>query len=170
MLRSSFSSVCIALAILIGTASPSWAISAFVLWVTDGDTITVVDQNLHMQRIRVYGIDCPESKQAYGFTARLKTAWEVWLRPVTMLPVEKDRYNRLVARVQKGNHDLSARLLTSGLAWVYDRYCDQDICNVWKALEGKARNHNRGLWIEPDPVPPWKWRRGQRANTGWRWW
>jgi endonuclease YncB( thermonuclease family) len=154
----------------VGAASPSWAVSAFVLWVTDGDTVTVIDSDFHLQRVRVYGIDCPESDQPYGFTARLQTAWEVWVRPVTLIPHETDRYGRLVARIQRDGRDLSASLIASGLAWVYDAYCTQEVCRRWKRLETEARKKARGLWSDPGRVPPWDWRRGKRPDNGWRLW
>ena len=150
--------------------SQAFCLSAFVLWVADGDTLTVIDQNLHLQRIRVYGIDCPESNQAYGFSARLKTAWETWGRPVTVQPIEKDRYGRQVARVQREDADLSALLVASGLAWVYDRYCRQAVCRKWTDMERQARRKGLGLWNDPDPIPPWDWRKGERPDHGWRWW
>ena len=170
MFRLTVVSFCISLLPLLWLPSSSWAWSAFVLWVTDGDSLTVIDRHYRLQRIRVYGIDCPESDQAYGFTARMKTAWEVWMRPVTLTPVEKDCYGRLVARVRKTNQELSAILVSSGLAWVYERYCRQDACRYWERLEAEARKNGHGLWSKPDPIPPWRWRHGERPHTGWKLW
>ena len=155
---------------LVVTGAPVRAFSAFVLWVTDGDSLTVVNADLDLQRIRVYGVDCPESDQPYGFTARIKSVWEVWARPVQVRPIETDRYGRLVARIQKNGRDLSAVLTASGLAWVYDRYCQRPVCREWKDLEDQARRTGSGLWADADPVPPWKWRQGHRPDEGWRWW
>lgn len=155
---------------ILSTASPARAFTALVLWVTDGDSLTVMDADLGLQRIRVYGVDCPESDQPYGFTARMRTIWEVWARPVEILPVEKDRYGRLVARVQNRGQDLSAVLTAAGLAWVYDRYCQKSVCAKWEDLEQKARIHEVGLWIDSDPIPPWRWRQGHGQDRGWRWW
>ena len=160
----------IALLMVLGLPTQAVCLSAYVLWVTDGYTLTVIDQDFQLQRIRVYGIDCPESDQEYGFTARLKTAWETWGRPVTAHPVDKDDYGRQVARVQRKDEDLSAQLIASGLAWVYDRYCQQAICRQWVDMERKARRKGLGLWNNPDPIPPWMWRRGKRPDNGWRWW
>lgn len=38
-----------------------------VVGVTDGDTIKVLYAGKQLHKIRLYGIDCPEKKQAYGF-------------------------------------------------------------------------------------------------------
>lgn len=162
--------LCFAVFFLTWSPSPAHAVTAFVLWVTDGDSLTVMDRDFHLQRIRVYGIDCPESDQPFGFKARLQTVWEVWCRPVTLHPVEEDRYGRLVARVQRNDKDLSAVLVSSGLAWVYDRYCRKTVCQKWAEMERHARQNELGLWSESDPVPPWDWRQGERPDRGWRWW
>ena len=162
--------LCLCLAALFaGPVSPAYAQRAFVLWVTDGDTVTVVDENVHVERIRVYGIDCPESDQPFGLWAQLRTLWEVWARPINLKPVERDRYGRLVSRVQKGDEDLSAVLVSAGLAWVYARYCQKPICSTWQDMEKRARRVGRGLWKEPAPIPPWDWRQGKRPDSGWRW-
>ena len=53
-------------------------------------------------------------------------------------------------------------LLLAGLAWVDPRYCRKSIpeCVYWMELEAQAREERRGLWAGPDPVAPWKWRKG----------
>jgi len=30
---------------------------------------------------------------------------------------------------------------------------------LYEAAEDSARAERRGLWVDPDPVPPWEWRR-----------
>ena len=50
-------------------------------------------------RIRLYGIDCPESKQAFGNRARQATANAVHGKDVIVRPMDKDRYGRLVGIV-----------------------------------------------------------------------
>ncbi|MFP4049836.1 MAG: thermonuclease family protein, partial [Desulfovermiculus sp.] len=162
--RPALCGLCVIALLLTWSPSPAHAGAAFVLWVTDGDSLTVIDRDFRLQRIRVYGIDCPESDQPFGFKARMKTAWEVWCRPVILHPVEEDRYGRLVARVQRHNTDLSAVLVSSGLAWVYDRYCRKSVCRKWSEMEGHARQNEQGLWSESDPVPPWDWRQGERPD------
>ena len=42
--------------------------------VHDGDTVTVVDQSGHVEKIRLADIDAPEYRQPYGQTARQSLA------------------------------------------------------------------------------------------------
>jgi endonuclease YncB( thermonuclease family) len=34
----------------------------------------------------------------------------------------------------------------------------------YKSEEEEARLRKRGLWVDEAPVPPWEWRRGDRAK------
>jgi micrococcal nuclease len=51
------------------------------------------------------------------------------------------------------------------MAWVYDRYVIQagaDIQASYRQAETEASEQERGLWSEPDPIPPWECRRDAR--------
>ena len=68
-----------------------------------------------------------------------------------------DRYGRLVARViLPDGRDLSVELVKAGLAWHYKKYSDDE---ELARLEDEVRKAKRGLWSEPEPVPPWEWRK-----------
>lgn len=55
-------------------------------------------------------------------------------------------------------------LVSAGLAWVDDRYCKLPVCDLWRLHQREARAARRGLWADPDPVPPWTWRKMQRTK------
>ena len=44
--------------------------------------------------------------------------------------------------------------VNAGFAWVYTRSCDRPICERWKVLENEAREAKRGLWADPNAIPP----------------
>ena len=159
-------------AILITGLLPSSvrAFPARVVWVTDGDTITVLKQNWSLDTIRIYGLDCPEKDQPDGFMAHMYTLFHLIARKVEVGPVERDRYGRLVARIAKKQQSFNAELIRAGHAWVYDRYCQAEVCDRYRELERKAKKENRGLWANKEPIPPWRWRRGQRPDSNWRFW
>lgn len=128
--------------------------------VSDGDTIKVMHQD-KAKRIRLYGIDCPEKKQAFGKRAKQFTARMVFKRIVNITPTTTDRYGRIIAWVYvDGDKCLNKELLKAGLAWHYKRYSkDRDL----SALEIVARQNKLGLWIDSNPIPPWNFRRGDKA-------
>lgn len=56
-----------------------------------------------------------------------------------------------------GGTNMNHVLVKDGWCWWYRKYAPDD--SVLEALEAEAREANRGLWIDPRPVPPWEWRK-----------
>lgn len=130
-----------------------------VVFVPDGDTITVNTGHGKHQKVRLYGVDCPELGQPFGKIAAKATADLVLFAPVTLTVVDKDKYNRLVAIVtMRDGRILNRELLERGMAWLYAHFCKKDFCRDWKKLEQNARAKQRGLWRQRNPTPPWQWR------------
>lgn len=150
--------------------SSSHAFTARVVWVTDGDTLSVLRDNWSLEEIRLYGLDCPEHDQPYGFKASMFCRWHFLLRRVEVTPMDRDRYGRLVARLDHQGSSVNEEIIRAGYAWVYDRYCQAAVCSRYRVLERKARRSERGLWQDEEPIPPWRWRQGERPDSGWRFW
>jgi hypothetical protein len=49
-------------------------------------------------------------------------------------------------------------MVREGMAWWYRKYAPDD--TELERLEADARAAKRGLWSQPNPVPPWQWRHG----------
>ena len=138
-----------------------YAKTATVVSVVDGDTIKVIDET-GLTVVRLYGIDSPEKKQAYGMAAKDFTAVMVEGKMVDVSPVDTDRYGRTVAVVMLGTQCLQEQLILSGYAWVYPDYCRKLFCSAWSSLQGISAGNRVGLWADPVPVQPWTWRRIRR--------
>src|SRR5262245_4941136 len=92
--------------------------------VIDGDTLEI-----HAQRIRLLGIDAPESPQycyfpdgkkwRCGQTAALQLQDFIGNKTVTCEKKGKDRYRRIVAVCFAGGDDLGAWLVENGWALAY---------------------------------------------------
>lgn len=134
-----------------------------VVGVSDGDTITVLQHN-QQYKIRLYGIDCPESGQAFGQKAKEFTSSMVFGKNVEVAVYDIDRYGRSVGVVHVDGTTVNEALLQNGYAWLYSKYCDQSFCRNWKTIEIQAAAKNLGLWAEKDQVPPWDWRKLQRGE------
>lgn len=155
--------VCCALFVLSSVACAASKDFAALTWngsvvgVFDGDTLDVL-HNRHAERIRLYGVDCPEKGQAFGKAAKLMTSALAFGRTVTVKPHDTDRYKRVVAEVfLPDGTNLNHSLVKEGWCWWYRKYAPED--TVLEALEREAREAKRGLWVDPQPVPPWEWRR-----------
>ena len=142
-------------------ASPAVAdFAGKVIGVSDGDTMTVLRDQTQV-RIRLYGIDCPETGQDFGSRAKQFPSELAFGKVVKVVPRDRDRYGRLVADVVlPDGRMLNDELVKAGLAWWYRQHA-QNIGTL-RQLEAGAREAKRGLWSQPNPVPPWEWRRTRR--------
>jgi endonuclease YncB( thermonuclease family) len=84
-------------------------------------------------------------------------------KPVTLAILDRDSRGRWVAVVQLADGtNVNHELVKAGAAWWYREYAPQD--EMLADLEAKARQAKRGLWTNPEAVPPWAWRRGVRLR------
>lgn len=168
-MASAFRSVLIPLALLLCLAATALArseISGKVVNVSDGDTITVLTPGNRQVKVRLYGIDCPEKKQAFGQRTTQFTAQRVAGENVRVQIIDTDRYGRSVGVVYAENGgNLNKELLTNGLAWVYTYFCKASFCNDWKQEELRARRAHVGLWVDKTPIEPWEWRRMRKRRN-----
>jgi micrococcal nuclease len=92
------------LAVMVAVLSTSLAEAVPRSWtgkvvaVTDGDTIKVMRKG-KAQKVRLFGVDCPESKQDFGTRAKWFTSGLCYGQEVRVEPMAKDRYKRYVAWV-----------------------------------------------------------------------
>lgn len=129
--------------------------------VIDGDTIEI-----HGQRIRLHGIDAPESQQLCqkadgsdyrcGQLAALALADWIGRSVVSCKQTDTDRYKRAIAICTARGEDVSRWLARSGHAMAFIRYSDDYVTD-----ENAARGSNDGIW-QGRFVAPWEWRRGVR--------
>lgn len=130
-----------------------------VVKVSDGDTIQVMHGD-HGEKIRLASIDCPEKKQAFGQAAKRVTLDLAAQKIVTVKVETTDRYGRTVGEViLPDGRSLNRELVRAGYAWWYRKYSSDTTLGL---LESEARAASRGLWVDPNPVPPWEWRHGEK--------
>lgn len=137
--------------------------------IIDGDTIDTLcpyQKDQQSLRLRVWGIDAPETGQkpwgdeATSFLASLIQA----PNNLTVEIKDIDRYNRYVAKIYQGepsaNNDLGLKMVEEGYAIVYHAYNDD---KTYKEIEEKAQKSKLGVWqIEGPQQNPAKWRRLNR--------
>ena len=131
-----------------------------VIQVADGDTIVVHTDLGKTERVRLYGIDAPESKQRGGAESTHFARDLLFLETVSLSVTDTDQYGRAVALVKlKDGRIANEEMVRAGHAWVYRGYCREAFCASWLALERQAQKKGLGLWRQSKPMPPWKWRR-----------
>ena len=134
-----------------------------VVGVSDGDTITVLVGKTQ-KKIRMMGIDAPESSQPFGAAAKQALSEAVFGQQVVVKWKEKDDYDRTLGFVFLNGKQINAAMIEAGYAWHYKQY-SQDPSLA--ALENAARAAKRGLWADKQqPIPPWDYRHHQAALKG----
>jgi micrococcal nuclease len=128
-----------------------------VVSVADGDTITVLNDNVQ-HRIRLEGIDCPESHQAFGTKAKQAIADKVFGKEVTIKWNSRDKYKRILGEVFLGDRHINLEMVQEGWAWHYVQYSKDP---ALAKAEKDARAGKKGLWADPNPIPPWEFRKGK---------
>jgi endonuclease YncB( thermonuclease family) len=130
--------------------------------VIDADTL-----DIHGQRIRLVGVDAPESGQkcrSAGKFVRCGTsaanALDTWINrnPVSCAIEGKDRYNRLLGKCSVRGASLQEWLVSNGHALAYRSYS-----TAYVPAELKARKAKAGIWAS-EFVAPWDWRKGLRLS------
>ena len=140
----------------------AWADSvARVLIVHEGDRLTIHHQE-RKDMVYLRDVDCPELKQAYGKQAKHATAAYIANREVIVRDLRQDRQGRMTADILlPDGRQIAHELVKEGLAWVQPNGSgDQAL----KDMEELARAARKGLWAEPNPVPPWKWKSTKPAS------
>ena len=123
---------------------PVAAVVGKVVKVVDGDTLHIYNEK-GTYKIRLSGLDAPESGQAYGKRAKEHLAYLVAGKQVIAIVESKDRYGRYVASVKVESKDVCAEMLVAGYAWHYKQY---DNNKYYDDLQREARKAKRGLWVE----------------------
>lgn len=150
------------LAVLLVVPAFAGEFAGQVVGVIDGDTIDVLHSG-QAERIRLNGIDCPEKRQAFGKKAKQFTSTLVYGKEVTIHVLRRDRHGRTVGDVVlPDGTNVSRELLRAGLAWWYRQYSKDESLG---ALEEEARQAKRGLWADPDPIPPWEIRHLKQSGA-----
>lgn len=154
-----------------GDPQPLADLSGRVIAVSDGDTIKVLDGDNKSHKIRLAGIDAPERDQAFGNASRKRLTAMVAGKQVRVEAIKHDRYGRVLGKVWVRPEDcpgcgktlnVNHAQILNGMAWWY-RYYAQDQSEEdqgrYESAEQEARARKWGLWIDPNPVAPWDWRR-----------
>lgn len=128
--------------------------------VIDGDTIEI-----HGERIRLHGIDAPESSQTCtssgtswrcGADAANKLSEKIGRQTVICDKRDTDRYGRSVAVCTVAGQDVNEWLVSEGLAVAYRQYSSD-----YTGQEDEAKNTSRGIWASEFDMP-WDWRKARK--------
>ena len=135
-----------------------------VTYVTDGDTLRVrpigfalgKNNKSESVRIRIDGIDAPESCQLYGTQSAAALKKLLISKQVTITSKRFDDYGRDVAKVTVDNVDVGGWMVKNGHAWSYHyRFSN----GPYGSEEKTAERERLGLFADASAVNPKIFRR-----------
>ena len=139
-------------------ASDLW--SGVVTYVTDGDTVHIQPINSsgksESRKVRIEGIDAPESCQLYGVTSTAALKKLLMSKKVTVHSKRFDDYGREVAKITVDNLDVGAWMVQNGHAWSYHYRFS---AGPYRLQEEAATRAKLGLFADASAVEPTIFRR-----------
>lgn len=147
--------------------------------VTDGDTVTILDKGNVQHVIRLFAIDAPETSchrqkpsslddecvergQPFGRAAKKSLSDLVYGKEVNVELQPGETYGRRIGTVWAGPINANLEQVKRGYAMMYRKYALHgllpDEFREMENAERVAQERGLGLWSDPDPVPPWRFR------------
>ena len=159
----------------IGGVSDDAEIRGRVVRIADGDTITILSAAgragsmnppfpyATQHKIRLNGIDAPESHQAFGQKSKQYLSSLVFGKDVRVKYKSRDKYGRILGTIYVDGLDINLEMLRAGLAWHYKRF---DANPEYAAAEASAHAARLGLWQDKNPINPYDFRKARRERKG----
>lgn len=147
--------------LLIPLSSMAETLTGRVIGIADGDTLTLLDSMNRQHKIRLGGIDAPESHQPFGQKSKTNLSALTFNRKVVAECGKTDKYRREICKILVNGQDANLEQVKAGMAWHYKQYAreqsfrdreDYEIAESW------AKMRRLGLWSDKNPIPPWEWR------------
>jgi endonuclease YncB( thermonuclease family) len=165
-----FLAILLQILVLTGTACAGRTIEGMVKAVYDGDTVLLATREDSSLKVRLYGIDAPETRkpdkpgQPYGEISKRTLMYKIIGRRVNAEIIDIDQYKRAVAVIRYEGRDINREMVSEGMAWAYRQYLQGSYEQEYITGENRARTHRAGLWREPNPQPPWEFRNGPKGR------
>jgi len=179
---------CLVLLLLLSLifALPSFAlkpirtISGTVIKVSDGDTITVHTPEQTKLKVRLYGIDAPETEKVNSETGQVSKPGQpmgdesktfltslVLDKTVNLDVLDIDKYHRLVCVVWLKTDNINLKMIKAGMAEAFVEYLnDQIYRQMFIGAEQEAKAGNLGIWSKENYVRPRDFRKRHSVSGG----
>ncbi len=138
-----------------------------VVRIADGDTITLLDATNTQHRIRLQGIDAPESHQDFGEQSKQSLSDMIFDKQVKAVCDKTDQYGRQVCKIMLAEKDIDLEQVRAGMAWHYKDYEREQSPSdreSYARAEDEARTAHLGLWSAANPIEPSEFRREEKRE------
>jgi micrococcal nuclease len=146
---------------------PIRTVTGTVTKVSDGDTIIVTTPKQTKLKVRLYGMDAPETSNINRRTGRVskpgqpygEESWKalgakILGSRVRLDIIDRDRYKRMVGMIWIGNRNINLEMIREGYAEAYVEYLKEPYRSEFMRAEMEAKSEKRGIWSLPDYERP----------------
>ena len=146
---------------------PIRTVTGTVTKVSDGDTIHVTTPERTKLRVRLYGVDAPETPKINQRTGRInkpgqprgEESWKaleakIMGRQVRLEIIDIDRYKRMVGMIWIGERNINLEMVREGYAEAYVEYLKEPYRSQFMRAEMEAKSARKGIWSLPDYERP----------------
>ena len=130
-----------------------WTFAADVDFILDGDSIRVwgIEDKI-LFTVSIYGIDCPEEAQPFGFEAKEFIVKALDKKKFQVTIIKVGPYNTALGYINVDGADLGYKLVENGLAEV-DRgtaraFVEPEVKKKYLGAQEIARKSKVGMWIQ----------------------
>lgn len=150
--------ILIALIIFLAAVVNAAELVGKVTKVSDGDTVWVTDSKGEREKIRLNGIDAPESTQAFGKEATKMLASKIGFKEVKVVYDGRDMYGRILGTIYYKDKDINLEMVAEGGAWVY--FTNKD--PAYLEAQSAAKSGKLGLRRDPNAINPYEYRKSRK--------
>lgn len=158
---------------------PIRTITGTVAKISDGDTIHVITPEKTKLRVRLYGIDAPETPKTDQRTGRVnkpgqpcgEESWKalkgkIMGKQIRLDIIEIDQYKRMVGVIWIGNRNINLEMVQEGYAEAYVEHLKEPYRAQFVRMEKEARYARRGIWSLPGYERPNDFRKRLKVRGG----
>lgn len=154
-------------------------VTGTVIKVSDGDTIHVTTPEQTKLRVRLYGIDAPETPkinrrtgavnkpgQPYGDESWKALEGKIKGQQVRLDIIDIDKYRRMVGMIWLGDRTINLEMVKEGYAEAYIEYLKPPYRTQFREAEREAKSIRCGIWSLPDYERPKDFRKRMKISGG----
>jgi len=147
--------------------------------VSDGDTIHLTTPEQTKLKVRLYGIDAPETPkindrtrqvnivgQPYGEESKQALASKIMGKQVKLDILDIDKYRRMVGMVYLDDRNINLEMIKEGHAEAFIEYLKEPYKSEFLKAEKEGRVAKKGIWSLPDYERPRDFRKRLKVSGG----
>ena len=154
-------------------------VTGTVTKVTDGDSIQVTTAEQTKLKVRLYGIDAPETPRINHRTGKVskpgqphgEESWKalenkIMGKQVKMEILDIDKYKRMVGMIWLGDRNINLEIVREGFAEAFIEYLKPPYRTEFLDAEREAKSFRCGIWSLPDYERPRAFRKRLKVSGG----